>query len=65
MDLEPDMNRLHRLSQWFWLALVLFFVWDWWYSPAVNLRLEPPLIAAGSGQSSDAGHCAMAGAMKK
>lgn len=59
------MNPFHRLSLWFWASLALFFIWDAWHSPAINLRLEPPLIAAGSGQSNDAGHCSMAGAMKK
>ena len=34
----------------FWAVLVVFLVWDWGNSKPVDLRLEPPLIAAGSGQ---------------
>jgi hypothetical protein len=30
------------------------------HSPAVDLRWEAPLIAAGSGQSSAGGHCSIA-----
>jgi hypothetical protein len=43
----------------FWLALVAFLAWDHFRSPAIDLRFEPPLIAAGSGQPSAAGHCAL------
>ncbi len=42
----------------FWLALTVFFIWDWQHSAAVNLRLEPPIIAIGSGQAPSGGHCA-------
>lgn len=55
------MTMAQRLSRALWLLLVLFFAWDLWHSPPINLRLEPPLIAAGSGQSNNAGHCSMAG----
>jgi hypothetical protein len=48
-------TRLLRLS--FWVALVLFLGWDFARSPAVDLRQEPPLIAAGSGQAVAGGHC--------
>ncbi len=41
----------------FWLALALFLGWDWLNSSPVNLRLEPPLLAAGSGQAPSGGHC--------
>jgi hypothetical protein len=44
----------------FWLALLGFLVADWWTSPAVDLRQEPPLIAAGSGKAPSGGHCSMA-----
>lgn len=43
----------------FWLCLVLFLAWDWWHSPAPDLRNEPPVIAAGSGQVASGGHCSM------
>lgn len=42
----------------FWLVLVSFFAWDWARSGAVDVRSEPPLIAAGSGQAPTGGHCA-------
>lgn len=44
----------------FWLGLLVFLVWDWSVSPPVDLRQEPPLIAAGSGQLVSGGHCSMA-----
>jgi hypothetical protein len=43
----------------FWIALVAFLAWDFVRSPAIDLRFEPPLIAAGSGQQAVAGHCAL------
>lgn len=42
----------------FWLVLAVFFAWDWHTSNPVNLRLEPPIIAIGSGQAPSGGHCA-------
>ncbi|MEO6958750.1 MAG: hypothetical protein ABI228_06020 [Burkholderiaceae bacterium] len=42
----------------FWALLVAFFSWDWAISTPVDLRMEPPLIAAGSGQAPTGGHCA-------
>ncbi len=42
----------------FWLALIGFVAWDFAMSAPVNLRLEPPIITAGSGQASSSGHCA-------
>jgi len=42
----------------FWAVLVAFFAWDWAVSDPVNVRREPPLIAAGSGQAPTGGHCA-------
>ena len=47
-----------NLLRWaFWAALVLFLGWDFARSPAIDLRQEPPLIAAGSGQIVEGGHC--------
>ena len=44
----------------FWLALLGFISWDLMHAAPVDLRKEPPLIAAGSGQASSGGHCSMA-----
>ncbi len=44
----------------FWIALVAFIAWDFARSPAINIRQEPPLIAAGSGQVVEGGHCSSA-----
>lgn len=44
----------------FWLGLSGFLAWDWAASPPIDLRQEPPLIAAGSGQQVSGGHCSMA-----
>ena len=49
-----------RLQVVFWAALAAFLAWDWAASTPLNLRLEPPLIAAGSGQAASGGHCSMA-----
>ncbi len=43
----------------FWAALLVFLAWDVARTPAIDLRREPPLIAAGSGQATQGGHCAM------
>lgn len=43
----------------FWAALAAFIAWDYGHSAPVNLRLEPPMIAAGSGQATHGGHCSM------
>lgn len=43
----------------FWAALAGFVAWDFAASAPVNLRLEPPFIAAGSGTPGSGGHCAM------
>ncbi|GAB2728089.1 hypothetical protein GCM10027019_04430 [Melaminivora jejuensis] len=49
-----------NLRRWaFWLALVGFIAWDYVHSDPVNLRLEPPMITAGSGTAASGGHCAM------
>jgi hypothetical protein len=45
-------------ARWvFWCAIAAFLAWDWGRSPPINVRLEPPLLAAGSGQASEGGHC--------
>ncbi len=54
------MNTTRRLQAGFWLALAAFLAWDFSASAPVNLRDEPPLIAAGSGQAVSGGHCSMA-----
>lgn len=43
----------------FWLALVGFLAWDWQAAAPIDLRREPPAIAAGSGQQVGAAHCSM------
>lgn len=54
------MNSTRRLQWSFWLVLAAFLAWDFQASAPVNLRDEPPLIAAGSGQAASGGHCSMA-----
>lgn len=53
------MNSTLRYQATFWITLAAFLAWDFTASEPVNLRLEPPLIAAGSGQVSSGGHCSM------
>jgi hypothetical protein len=55
---DMDSGRWRRLV--FWVGLVGFVAWDLHHAPPINLRLEPPLIAAGSGQAAAGGHCSMA-----
>lgn len=43
----------------FWAVLLVFLAWDFHSSPAIDLRFEAPLIAAGSGQAAQGGHCSM------
>lgn len=54
------MSTTKRLQAVFWLGMLAFLAWDWSASPQVNLRQEPPLIAAGSGQAASGGHCSLA-----
>ena len=49
-----------RLRAIFWIGLLLFLAWDWNRSSAIDLRQEPPLIAAGSGQAISGGLCSIA-----
>ncbi|WP_313299721.1 hypothetical protein [Diaphorobacter sp.] len=53
------MTQQTALRSAFWLVLVAFLAWDFVRSPAVDLRFEAPLIAAGSGQAAQGGHCSM------
>jgi hypothetical protein len=41
----------------FWIALIVFLGWDWLHSAPINHRLEPPVVAVGSGQAPTGGHC--------
>jgi hypothetical protein len=52
--------RTPSLRTIFWLGLALLVGWDFLRSAPIDLRFEPPLIAAGSGQASSGGHCAIA-----
>jgi hypothetical protein len=45
------MSTTHQLQAVFWLGLAAFLSWDFLVSAPVDLRNEPPLIAAGSGQA--------------
>jgi hypothetical protein len=54
------MTPTRKLQGAFWLALATFLVWDFHTSAPVNLRDEPPWVAAGSGQAGSGGHCSMA-----
>lgn len=56
-----NMNMASPLRWLFWTVLVLFLAWDFHRSPAIDLRQEPPLIAAGSGQVVSGGHCSASG----
>ena len=53
------MSTTHKLQVAFWLILITFLAWDFNVSAPVDLRNEPPLIAAGSGQATSGGHCSM------
>lgn len=53
------MSRTAARRWIFWLALIGFVVWDVTESDPINVRLEPPIFAAGSGLPTSAGHCAM------
>lgn len=55
---SPTVRR--RLQAAFWLTLTAFIAWDFLSAPPIDLRREPPLIAAGSGQAASGGHCSMA-----
>lgn len=55
-------TNVTSLLRWlFWTLLVLFLAWDFIRSPPIDLRQEPPLIAAGSGLVVSGGHCSAAG----
>ena len=46
------------LAWGFWLIVIGFIAWDFQASAPIDVRDEPPLIAAGSGRSGSGGHCA-------
>lgn len=58
--LSPKRSPMTALKIVFWVALIGFLSWDWLASPIVDLRHEPPVIAAGSGKAPTGGHCSMA-----
>lgn len=47
------------LSALFWLSLTIFIAWDFAKSADIDLRQEPPLIAAGSGKAPTGAHCSL------
>jgi hypothetical protein len=47
------------LSLIFWLLLTVFIAWDFAKSADIDLRQEPPLIAAGSGKAPTGAHCSL------
>jgi hypothetical protein len=51
------MKTDNRLKLIFWIALVLFLIWDWNFFKPINLLSESPAFAIGSGQQSSGGHC--------
>jgi hypothetical protein len=55
----PAMTKANALRATFWAILVVFIVWDYHHAKPVDLRFEAPLIAAGSGQAVQGGHCSM------
>ena len=59
--MNMNLNVTALLRWLFWTLLVLFLAWDFSSSPPIDLRQEPPLIAAGSGQVVSGGHCSAAG----
>jgi hypothetical protein len=54
------MSPTQKQQAVFWLVLSALLAWDFQKSDPVDLRKEPPLIAAGSGQATSGGHCSMA-----
>ena len=56
---EGTFETVAWLRAVFWLLLIGFLAWDFTHSAPVDMRFEPPLLAAGSGQSSVGGHCSM------
>lgn len=52
-------NKQSVLSFVFWLLLTVFIAWDFAKSADINQRVEPPLIAAGSGKAPTGAHCSL------
>lgn len=55
------MQSTKTLRWLFWSVLLAFIAWDFVRAPDIDLRREPPLLAAGSGQAVQGGHCSMPG----
>jgi hypothetical protein len=56
---QPTRRARARRTWAFWIALAAFLAWDFNGSAPIDLRDEPPLIAAGSGRANSGGHCSM------
>ncbi len=54
------MKGVHARQLAFWASVLAFLAWDAMHSAPVDLRAEPPLIAAGSGRPASGGHCSLA-----
>jgi len=54
------MKKNSVLQLAFWAVLALFLTWDWSRAAAIDMRQEPPLMAAGSGKAVEGGHCSAA-----
>jgi hypothetical protein len=52
-------NKQSVFSLIFWLLLIAFITWDFAKSAEIDLRQEPPLIAAGSGKAPTGAHCSL------
>ncbi len=52
-------NKQSLLSIVFWFLLCTFIAWDFAKSADIDLRQEPPLIAAGSGKAPTGAHCSL------
>ncbi len=57
--LQNKQSRKSQLSLVFWLLLSIFIAWDFVKSADIDLRQEPPLIAAGSGKAPTGAHCSL------
>ncbi len=52
-------NKQSVFSLIFWVLLIAFIAWDFAKSAEIDLRQEPPLIAAGSGKAPTGAHCSL------
>jgi len=58
-EFENAMGSKNIRAAVFWTCLLILIVWDFHVSAPIDLRFEPPLIAAGSGKASSGAHCAI------